>query len=83
MNQYDIYYRAFKQYRNETEDNNLCVRDRNEIVNANKESLTDEQMVVGDIDGDKEITPDDIAALSMHIGGGKLLEPIKYVSTEE
>lgn len=38
MNQYDIYYRAFKQYRNETEDNNLCIRDRNEIVNANKEN---------------------------------------------
>lgn len=38
MNNIDIYYRAFKDYRKETANNNLCEKDRNAISQANPDS---------------------------------------------
>jgi len=38
MNQLDIYYRAFKEYRKETVTSNLCDKDRKEICRANTEN---------------------------------------------
>ncbi len=37
MNQIDIYYRAFKDYRRETADNTACKKDRNAILKSNPE----------------------------------------------
>ena len=42
MNILDIYYRAFKEYRNETADNSLCEKDRRTLIrsNTNADKLT-------------------------------------------
>ena len=45
------------------------------IVNF-AEALTDAQMVVADVDEDGILTANDLAMISMHIGGAKALEPI-------
>ena len=36
MNILDIYYRAFKEYRNETANNTLCEKDRKTLNHSNK-----------------------------------------------